>query len=67
MDRKDCVWKSSELAENYLANVRGGIPVGAEQIRVMMRVIRSSCPRVQSFIDVGCGDELAVFGGRKPD
>ncbi len=50
-------WTDSKLAEKYLEGVRGGIPLAAEQIDVMLRLLGSGS-RVESFLDLGCGDGI---------
>lgn len=52
------VWKSKELAQLFLDDVRGAIPLAAEQIDVMMRIIRAFRRPVASFLDLGCGDGI---------
>jgi SAM-dependent methyltransferase len=54
--RHDTVWQSAQIARHFLDNTRGGIPLAAEQIDVMLRVIRAALPRVERFLDLGCGD-----------
>ncbi|AST95669.1 hypothetical protein [Shouchella clausii] len=53
-------WKLNEVTEHYLKQVRGGIPYGADQTKMMLQVITyfQSEP-VQVLM------ELAVFGGVK--
>ncbi len=54
----DRVWQSAEVAHGYLEGMRGAIPLAAEQIDVMMRVIRATRPELKTFMDVGCGDGI---------
>jgi SAM-dependent methyltransferase len=49
-------WKSSQLTADYLEGVRGGIPLAETQIEVIIRIIRSWLPEVNTFLDMGCGD-----------
>ena len=64
-DHDASVWKSSELAAAYLDGIRGAIPLAAEQIDVMLRVIAARDVGVRAVLDLGCGDGLlgaAVLG-----
>ncbi len=56
--RTDEVWKKSSLAATYLEGVRGAIPLAAEQIDVMLRLIAASGRPVRSVLDLGCGDGI---------
>src|SRR5688572_33360946 len=59
IERRDDVWKSPELAKQFITGVRGAIPLANEQINVMLRVIRAARPDgVASFLDLGCGDGI---------
>jgi ubiquinone/menaquinone biosynthesis C-methylase UbiE len=61
------VWKSPALAKLFVENVRGGIPLAAEQIEVIVRIIGQVRPTLTRVLDLGCGDGilgraiLAVF------
>ncbi len=39
MTKNDTVWQGADLAVTYLEGVRGAIPLTAEQIALMLRVI----------------------------
>lgn len=52
------VWQESQLANAYLDGVRGAIPLANEQIAVMLHLIRSACPNMTHFLDLGCGDGI---------
>ena len=54
--RSDEVWKKSTLAATYLEGVRGAIPLAAEQIDVMLRLIAACGRPVRRVLDLGCGD-----------
>lgn len=54
--RSDEVWKKSTLAATYLEGVRGAIPLAAEQIDVMLRLIAACGRPVRRALDLGCGD-----------
>jgi SAM-dependent methyltransferase len=52
------VWKGSSLAAAYLQDVRGGIPFGADQIEIALRVAHAWLPGARSIVDLGCGDGI---------
>ena len=54
----DQVWQSAEIAHGYLEGMRGAIPLAAEQLDVMMRIIRAARPELTNFLDIGCGDGI---------
>lgn len=54
----DQVWQSTEVAHGYLEGMRGAIPFAAEQLDVMMRIIRAARPELTTFLDIGCGDGI---------
>lgn len=56
MEPIDRAWQSSELANLYLDNIRGAIPLAAEQIEVMLRIANTRSAPVARFLDLGCGD-----------
>nr|WP_281280614.1 class I SAM-dependent methyltransferase [Salibacterium salarium] len=49
-------WQRQDVTEDYLENVRGGIPFGAEQARIMLQVIHHFNPYPRKVIDLGCGN-----------
>jgi SAM-dependent methyltransferase len=51
-------WKSSALAKTYIEGVRMGIPLAAEQIDVMLRLVAAKEEPVSSFLDLGCGNGI---------
>lgn len=51
------VWKQSAVVNRYLSS-RAAIPMVAEQIGVMMSILKSSGQPVRNFIDLGCGDGI---------
>jgi tRNA (cmo5U34)-methyltransferase len=55
-ERADTVWKTSTLAQVYLEGVRGAIPLAAEQIDVMLRLVGACGRPPQRVLDLGCGD-----------
>ncbi len=50
------VWQSAELAQTFLRGVRGAIPLAAEQIDVILRLIKLTQKQVNEFLDLGCGN-----------
>lgn len=54
--RKDFVWQSSQVAQTYLAGVRGAIPLAQEQLEVMLRMVSATAIPIERVLDVGCGD-----------
>lgn len=54
--RSDTVWQSPELADKFVNSVRGAVPLAAEQIEVMLRLIAAAGRPVRRFMDLGCGD-----------
>lgn len=55
---RDTVWQSASVTRYFLEGVRGAIPLAAEQLDVMLRVIRAAQPDVQQILDLGCGDGI---------
>ncbi len=49
-------WQTPELSAAYLDGIRGAIPLAAEQIDVMLRVIAARDASVGVCLDLGCGD-----------
>ncbi len=58
MTRTDAIWKTEALAQTFLEGVRGAIPLAAEQIDVILRVIKTTQPNLDTFLDLGCGDGI---------
>jgi len=56
MTRTDNAWQKPELSKAFLEGVRGGIPLAAEQINLMLKIINLALPKVETFLDLGCGD-----------
>ena len=52
------VWKTAELSKAFLEGVRGAIPLAAEQIYILLRIIKKSQPNLDNFLDLGCGDGI---------
>lgn len=49
-------WKDPAIAANYLTGVRGAIPLAAEQIDVLLRLVEACEGPVARVLDLGCGD-----------
>jgi SAM-dependent methyltransferase len=65
----DRVWCDPNLAAGFLEGVRGAVPLAAEQVEILLRLVRGGVGRVERFLDLGCGDGLlgrALLGGH-PD
>jgi predicted TPR repeat methyltransferase len=58
MDSNANVWQRQDLAKLFVEDVRGGIPLAAEQIDVLLRVVRRAVPGVDRLLDLGCGDGI---------
>lgn len=58
MTRKDKIWQTESLVQTFLQGVRGGIPFAAEQIDIMLRVIKAGNKTVENFADLGCGNGI---------
>ena len=52
------VWQSADLARRYLTGVRGALPLAAEQIDTLLRLIQASGIPVRRVLDLGCGDGI---------
>ena len=50
------VWQSAELARRYLTGVRGALPLAAEQIDTLLRLLTAAGIPVRRVLDLGCGD-----------
>ena len=60
----DTVWKSDALVAKYLDGVRGAIPLAAEQLDIMLRLLATREAGIARFLDLGCGDGIlarAIF------
>lgn len=55
MNRPDEIWKAAPIVTTFLRDVRGGIPYGADQIEIMMRVLAANERPIERFLDLGCG------------
>ncbi|OKH19828.1 methyltransferase type 12 [Hydrococcus rivularis NIES-593] len=57
-DKNYEVWKNAELSKAFLEGVRGAIPLAAEQIDMLLRVIQLTQTKVENFLDLGCGNGI---------
>jgi tRNA (cmo5U34)-methyltransferase len=55
---KKHVWQETDLAKSYLEGIRGGIPLAAEQLDVILRIVTKVLPTLDNLLDVGCGDGI---------
>lgn len=55
---KDEIWKSEAIARHYLSGVRAAIPLAAEQLDVLLRLVKKDRPAAGAFLDLGCGDGI---------
>jgi tRNA (cmo5U34)-methyltransferase len=51
-------WQGQDLAKMYLEGVRGAIPLAAEQLDVILRIVRKLTPNIDNLLDLGCGDGI---------
>jgi ubiquinone/menaquinone biosynthesis C-methylase UbiE len=56
MGRLDEGWKSEELVRTFIDGIRGGIPLGKQQIEVMLMLVAATMDKPESLLDLGCGD-----------
>ena len=49
-------WKKQQNADGYVDGVRAAIPLIAEQIELVHRLIGAALPTVEHLLDLGCGD-----------
>jgi tRNA (cmo5U34)-methyltransferase len=52
------VWRDPALAAKFLEGIRGGVPFAADQIDMMLRVVRAAGVQVKRVLDIGCGDGI---------
>jgi SAM-dependent methyltransferase len=57
-EKRDTVWQSAALTEQFLTGVRGAIPLAQAQIDVMLRLTKAAQPELRRFLDLGCGDGI---------
>src|SRR5262245_14526547 len=49
-------WKDAEVALRFLDERRRAVPLGDEQVVILLRVARRFVPRPGRVVDLGCGD-----------
>ncbi|WP_186577713.1 class I SAM-dependent methyltransferase [Aquibacillus kalidii] len=49
-------WQRQDVTQHYLEQVRGGIPFGAEQAKVMLQVVNHFTTNPKRIMDLGCGN-----------
>jgi SAM-dependent methyltransferase len=49
-------WQNPEVARRFVEGTRDAIPYGADQLAVMLLLIRRFCPQPRLLLDLGCGD-----------
>jgi tRNA (cmo5U34)-methyltransferase len=52
------IWSDTAVARNYLQGVRGAIPLAAEQINCILRLLALTQSQVNNFLDLGCGNGI---------
>jgi len=58
MNNQSHAWQRQDLAKLFLEDVRAGIPLAAEQIDVVLRVVVHATTNVDRLLDLGCGDGI---------
>ncbi|MFN3648403.1 MAG: class I SAM-dependent methyltransferase [Armatimonadota bacterium] len=54
----DSSWQRADVALAFLEERRRAVPYGADQIRIMLDVVRFFRPEPACFLDLGCGDGI---------
>lgn len=49
-------WQRQDVTQHYLEQIRGGIPFGAEQTKIMLQVVDFFSPNPKNIMDLGCGN-----------
>ena len=47
-------WQRHDVSQHYLEQVRGGIPFGAEQAKIMLQVVNHYILNRKRIMDLGC-------------
>ncbi|MEO8605237.1 MAG: class I SAM-dependent methyltransferase [bacterium] len=58
--RRDIVWQSPEVVRTFVDEVRGGVPYGADQIAILLRVVAAAGQPVRRVLDLGCGSGVVA-------
>lgn len=56
--RPDAAWQAPNTVSRYLNGVRAALPMAAEQIAVMLKLLAAGPRPVARFLDLGCGDGI---------
>lgn len=49
-------WQRQDITQHYLEQVRGGIPFGAEQAKMMLQLVNHFRAYPKKIMDLGCGN-----------
>jgi ubiquinone/menaquinone biosynthesis C-methylase UbiE len=49
-------WKDAEVARRFLDERRRAVPLGDEQVAMLLRLARRFAPQAARVVDLGCGD-----------
>lgn len=52
----ETAWQQKEITEHYLRDVRGAIPYGADQIKLMLQLMAHFDVQTDVIMDLGCGN-----------
>lgn len=52
------IWQTPEKVQRFLTGTRAQIPMAAEQLAVMLNVVRRARPQISRLLDVGSGDGI---------
>ncbi len=44
------------MSKKYISEIVGAIPLAQEQLEVMVLLLKKSCPCLEKFLDIGCGN-----------
>jgi tRNA (cmo5U34)-methyltransferase len=58
MQDKKHVWQEQDSAQKFLEEIRGAIPLEAEQFDIISRIVRKLAPNIERLLDLGCGDGI---------
>jgi len=67
--RRDVIWQDAEVVARFVEERRAGVPYGADQLAVMVRLVAGNGRPVRRLLDVGCGSGVvtAALLARFPD
>jgi tRNA (cmo5U34)-methyltransferase len=58
MQNEKHAWQDQHMAKMYLEGIRGAIPLAAEQLDVILRIVHKLLPNIENIVDLGCGDGI---------